>query len=111
MGEAVLTSIHNLCFEQKYEKYQNFCLKKIHILVANISIYLHRRVFVMFRSSCIAIGCLKKFHPALIQPKEYNNSISSQRNSRSYCASAQSDLDLRCPLAAKTSLVDRALSI
>ena len=23
-GEAVLTSTHNLCFEQKYEKYQNF---------------------------------------------------------------------------------------
>ena len=22
--EAVLTSTHNLCFEQKYEKYQNF---------------------------------------------------------------------------------------
>ena len=22
-GEAVLTSTHNLCFEQKYEKYQN----------------------------------------------------------------------------------------
>ena len=26
-GEAVLTSIHKLCFEQKYEKYQNFYLK------------------------------------------------------------------------------------
>ena len=26
-GEAVLTSIHNLCFEQKYEKYQIFYLK------------------------------------------------------------------------------------
>ena len=26
-GEAVLTSTHNLCFEQKYEKYQNFYLK------------------------------------------------------------------------------------
>ena len=24
---AVLTSTHNLCFEQKYEKYQNFYLK------------------------------------------------------------------------------------
>ena len=27
LGEAVLTSTHNLCFEQKYEKYQNFYLK------------------------------------------------------------------------------------
>ena len=24
LDEAVLTSTHNLCFEQKYEKYQNF---------------------------------------------------------------------------------------
>ena len=34
-ASAVLTSTHNLCFEQKYEKYENF------------SIYLNRRVFVM----------------------------------------------------------------
>ena len=27
LAEAVLTSTHNLCFEQKYEKYQNFYLK------------------------------------------------------------------------------------
>ena len=27
MGEAVLTSTYNLCFEQKYEKYQSFYLK------------------------------------------------------------------------------------
>ena len=25
--EVVLTSTHNLCFEKKYEKYQNFYLK------------------------------------------------------------------------------------
>ena len=27
LAEAVLTSTHNLCFEQKFEKYQNFYLK------------------------------------------------------------------------------------
>ena len=27
LAEAFLTSTHNLCFEQKYEKYQNFNLK------------------------------------------------------------------------------------
>ena len=27
LAEAVLTSTHNLCFEQKYEKYQNYYLK------------------------------------------------------------------------------------
>ena len=43
-GEAVLTSTHNLCFEQKYEIYQ-----KLLVLVVKFSIYLHRRVFVMKR--------------------------------------------------------------
>ena len=35
-------------FEQKYEKYQNFCLKTFRFLVVKFSIYLKRRVFVMF---------------------------------------------------------------
>ena len=50
LGEAVLTSTHNLCFEQKYEKYQNFYLKTL-FLVVKFSIYLSRRVFLMV-SSC-----------------------------------------------------------
>ena len=44
---AVLTSTHNLCFEQKYEKYQNFLSKNCHFLVVKFSVYLNRRVFVM----------------------------------------------------------------
>ena len=28
LAEAVLTSTHNSCFEQKYENYQNFFIKK-----------------------------------------------------------------------------------
>ena len=40
-------STHNLCFEQKYEKYQNFYLKIFIFLVVKFSIYLDRRVFVM----------------------------------------------------------------
>ena len=48
LGEAVLTSTHNLCFEQEYEKYQSFYLKIFLFLgVVKISIYLNRRVFVM----------------------------------------------------------------
>ena len=47
LGEAVLTSTHNLCFEQKYENYQNFSSENFHFLVVKISIYLNRRVFVM----------------------------------------------------------------
>ena len=47
LAEAVLTSTHNLCFEQKYEKYENFYLKIFIFLVVKFSIYLNRRVFVM----------------------------------------------------------------
>ena len=43
----VLTSTHNLCFEQKYEKYQNFLSEKFHFLVIKFSVYLNRRVFEM----------------------------------------------------------------
>ena len=40
-------STHNLCFEQKYEKYQIFFLKTSSFFVVKVSIYLNRRVFVM----------------------------------------------------------------
>ena len=40
-------STYNLCFEQKYEKYQNFSSENLHSLVVKFSIYLNRRVFVM----------------------------------------------------------------
>ena len=39
-------STHNLCFEQKHEKYQKFYLKT-QFLVVKFSIYLNRHVFVM----------------------------------------------------------------
>ena len=45
--EAVLTSTHNLCFEQNPEKYQNFLSKNFHFLVVKFSVYLKRSVFVM----------------------------------------------------------------
>ena len=38
---------HNLCFEQKYEKYQNFLSENFHSLEVNFSVYLNRHVFVM----------------------------------------------------------------
>ena len=40
-------STHNLCFEQKCEKYQNFSSENFHFLVVKFSVYLNRRVFVM----------------------------------------------------------------
>ena len=47
LGEAVLTSTHNLCFEQKYEKYHSFLSENFHFLVVKFSVYLNRHVFVM----------------------------------------------------------------
>ena len=38
---------YNLCFEQKYEKYQNFYLENFQFLVVKFSIYLNRSVSVM----------------------------------------------------------------
>ena len=40
-------STHNLCFEQKYEKYQNFLSENFRIVAVKFSVYLNRRVFVM----------------------------------------------------------------
>ena len=42
-------STHNLCFEQKYEKYQSFFFLSENYLFLEVKIftYLNRRVFVM----------------------------------------------------------------
>ena len=40
-------STHNLCFEQKYEKYQRFLSENFQFLEVKFSTYLNRRVFVM----------------------------------------------------------------
>ena len=40
-------STHNLCFDQKYEKYQNVLPENFPFLVVKFSIYLKRHVFVM----------------------------------------------------------------
>ena len=40
-------STHNLCFEQKYEKYQSFSFENFQFLEVKFSLYLNRRVFVM----------------------------------------------------------------
>ena len=40
-------STHNLCFEQKYEKYQNFLSENFQFLKVKFSVYLNRHVFIM----------------------------------------------------------------
>ena len=49
-------STHNLCFEKKYEKYQNFLSENFHFLVVKLSVYLNRHVFVM-NSECCDFMC------------------------------------------------------
>ena len=39
-------SIHNLCFEQKYDKYQNFLSENFQFLVVKFSVCLNRHVSV-----------------------------------------------------------------
>ena len=43
-------STHNLCFEQTYEKYQNFLSENFYYLVVKFSVYLNRRVFVIYQN-------------------------------------------------------------
>ena len=47
---ASLMSTHNLCFEQKYEKYQSFLSENFPVLEVKFSIYLNRLVFGMAES-------------------------------------------------------------
>ena len=61
---GVLTSTHNLCFEQKYEKYQIFLYENFHFLVVKFSMYLNRRVFVMY-SMAFMTRSAKKMHANL----------------------------------------------
>ena len=42
-------STHNLCFEQKYEKYQSFLSQNFQFLEVKFSLYLNRPVFVMYQ--------------------------------------------------------------
>ena len=45
---------HNLCLEQKYEKYQRFLSENFQFLEVKFSIYLNRHVFIM----CLGLRCL-----------------------------------------------------
>ena len=48
----VLDRTASTCFEQNYEKYQNFLSVNFHILVVKFSVYLNRHVFIMIFFSC-----------------------------------------------------------
>ena len=52
--EAVLTSNYNLCFEQKYEKYQNFLSENFQFLVVKFTVYLTSHVFLMLTNDIVS---------------------------------------------------------
>ena len=69
--EGVLTSNHNLCFEQEYEKYQIFFFWFFFFfffffLVVKFSIYLNRHVFVMKRKSKNLPKCIQTPYCAIL---------------------------------------------
>ena len=66
LSEAVLTSTHNLCFEQKYKKISEFLSENFPFLVVKFSIYLNRLVFGMHKPAARLIP------PA--QPHNYKGS-------------------------------------
>ena len=56
----------NLCFEQKYEKYQSSLSENFQFLQAKLSIYLNRRVFVM--ELIALLGLCTVCHGLLVLP-------------------------------------------
>ena len=74
LTDAVLTVTHNVCFEPKYENYQNFSSESFRFCVVKYSIYLNRCVFVM---------CKQHIGPCL-QHMETRRSLFIPRRGRQY---------------------------
>ena len=62
------TSTHNLCFGQKYEKYQNFLSENDQFLEVKFSIHLNRRVFLMASASAYPEVCFRFISNYLFTP-------------------------------------------
>ena len=68
-------STHNLCLEQKYEKYQNFLSEIFHFSVVKFSVYLNRLVFVIkwfkfFHNGKISSDCMDVSFTVYTCPKD-----------------------------------------
>ena len=53
LTEAVLTSTHNICFEQKYENSQNIATENCHFCSREKSLYIARACFHNVVMSCM----------------------------------------------------------
>ena len=71
LAEAVLTSTHNLCFEQKYEKYQKILSENFHFLVETFSIYTERK-------KKRRVNFIPKFHSSLKKFVKYFTMITKR---------------------------------
>ena len=59
LAEAVLTSTHNLCFEQEYEKISFFLSENLPVLVEKFSIYLNRHVFEKRVATFLSVAAME----------------------------------------------------
>ena len=71
---------HNLCFEQKYEKYQNFSSENFHFLVVKFSIYLNWRVFVMKMEKVRTYRLISPFEKICAMSNTKKNNINTNVN-------------------------------
>ena len=71
---------HNLCFEQKYEKYQNFSSENFHFLVVKFSIYLNRRVFLMKMEKVRTYRLISPFKKICAMSNTKKNNINTNVN-------------------------------
>ena len=72
---------HNLRFEQKYGKYQNFLSENFHFLVVKFSVYLNRLVFVMLQD---LLRFLRE-EPARIPQQAIRKPVYSSKNRGREC--------------------------
>ena len=82
LAEAVLTSTHNLCFEQNEEKHRKFLSENFHFLVVKFSVYLNRHVFVMQKTYNLTFSVINVFadHMCLLQPPGYPKRLPHDEN-------------------------------
>ena len=69
LDEAVLTCrcTHNLCFEQKFEKFKNIHLEDFNFYISQIHCILHGHVFVMICLVVFPVGATRVFYPHPVQ--------------------------------------------
>ena len=71
---------HNLCFEQKYKKYQDFLSENFHFVVVKFSVYLNRYVFVMIDSPSVGKGPVQRVEVAESTRQKWINFLTKKND-------------------------------